>query len=98
MFCKQKQFAKNISILSPKKSPKKIISEHWAQTLTKLIKIIIAEWNNNPILITVETTDYPIENISFPTVTICREFNEQNCFEFVTKIFDFVDFPCLDDG
>ena len=70
----------------------------WEQIRVRTIIFLIAEWNTNPILITVETTDYPIENISFPTVTICREFNEQNCFEFVSKIFDFVDFPCFDEG
>ena len=45
-----------------------------------------------------ETSDYPVENIIFPTVTVCREDNEPNCFKFATKIFDFVDFPFFDHG
>ena len=45
-----------------------------------------------------ETTDYPVENITFPTVTVCRDENEPNCFEFVSKIFDFAEFPCFDEG
>jgi hypothetical protein len=56
------------------------------------------EWGSNPILTTVESSDYPVENIIFPTVTVCREDNKPNCFEFVTKIFDYVDFPCFDHG
>ena len=32
-----------------------------------------AEWISNPILVTIETTDFPIENIIFPTVTVCRQ-------------------------
>jgi hypothetical protein len=46
----------------------------------------------------VETTDYPVEKISFPSVTVCWEDNDPNCFEFITKIFDFADFPCFDNG
>lgn len=60
--------------------------------------ITILEWNTNPILISVETTDYPIENINFPSITVCREDNEQNCFEFVSKIMDHIQFPCFDEG
>jgi hypothetical protein len=57
----------------------------------------ISEWNANPVLITVETTDYPIEKIIFPSVTVCREDNSINSFEFISKIFDYVKFPCFDD-
>ncbi len=63
-----------------------------------IIKSVLLEWNANPVLISVETTDFPIENITFPSVTICREDNDQNCFEFVSKIFDFAEFPCFDEG
>jgi hypothetical protein len=62
-----------------------------------ITKINFLEWNNNPVIITVETTDFPVENISFPTVTVCREDNEPNCFEFVTKIFDYFPFPCFEN-
>lgn len=62
------------------------------------VNFLTTEWNGYPILITVETTDYPVENITFPTVTVCREDNEPNCFNFVTKIFDYLPFPCFDNG
>jgi hypothetical protein len=64
----------------------------------KITKFLISEWNANPILITVETTDYPVENITFPTVTVCREDNKPNCFEFVAKMFDYVPFPCVENA
>ena len=57
----------------------------------------LSEWNANPVLITVETTDYPIENIIFPTVTVCSDDGGVNTFEFVAKMFDYVKFPCFDD-
>ena len=56
-----------------------------------------SEWQTNPYLITLETTDYPVENIPFPAVTICPEKNEPGCFEIVTKIFDFVEFPIFQE-
>ena len=58
----------------------------------------ISEWNTNPVLIRVETTDYPVENILFPTVTICREDNSIDSFQFITKMLDYINFPCFEDG
>ena len=58
---------------------------------------MFTEWNGNPVLISVETTDFPVENIHFPTVTVCREDNEPNCFEFVAKLFDYIQFPCFEE-
>ena len=56
------------------------------------------DWNANPVLITVESTHYPVKKIHFPTVTVWRpESNKPNCFEFVTKILDYYPFPCFDD-
>jgi hypothetical protein len=40
------------------------------------VKKFFLEWNENPGIITVETTDYPVENITFPTVTVCRDASE----------------------
>jgi len=48
-------------------------------------------------VISVETTDYPIENILFPAVTICRKDNDPNRMQFAAKVLDFVKFPCFDD-
>ena len=62
------------------------------------ISFLILVWNSNPFIISVETTDYPIENTTFPTVTVCQEENEPNCFDFVAKILDYFPYPCFDDG
>jgi hypothetical protein len=68
------------------------------KSLKKTNIFFSTEWRGNPVLISVETTDYPIENIIFPTVTTCREENEPNCFYFFAKLFDYLPFPCFDDG
>jgi hypothetical protein len=60
--------------------------------------IFFPEWISNPISIVIENPDYPVENIPFPTVTVCREENKPNFFEFIAKILDYVSFPCFDDG
>jgi len=57
----------------------------------------VAEWQTNPVLITLQTTDLPIENVPFPTVTICPEKNEPSCFEIIAKIFDYVEFPIFEN-
>ena len=44
-----------------------------------------------------ETTDFPVEDIIFPTVTICHEEKGSSCFEIVTKIFDHVEFPIFQE-
>ena len=59
--------------------------------------MFLSEWNSNPVLITIQTTDYPIENIPFPAITICPEKNEPSCFEIVAKMFDYVEFPIFLD-
>jgi hypothetical protein len=57
----------------------------------------IAEWQTNPVLITLETMDYPVKNIPFPTVTICPEYNQPSCFEILAKILDYVEFPIFQE-
>lgn len=59
--------------------------------------LILIEWQTNPVVITVETTDFPVEDILFPSITICREEQGSSCFEIVTKIFDYVEFPIFQE-
>jgi len=40
--------------------------------------------------------DYPIENINFPTVTVCPGDNTFNPFGFIAKLLDMIEFPCLE--
>jgi hypothetical protein len=58
---------------------------------------LVTEWSSNPVMISVETTDYPIQNIPFPAITICRKDNNPNRMQFTAKVLDFVQFPCFDD-
>ncbi len=55
------------------------------------------DWNTNPVIISVETPDYPIENIPFPTITICRKDNSPNKFILMENILNDVKFPCFLD-
>ena len=68
------------------------------ENVSNAMNILSTEWNGNPVLISVETTDYPVEKILFPTVTTCREENEPNCFYFFSKLFDYLPFPFFDEG
>jgi len=57
----------------------------------------LLDWYSNPSIITVETTDYPIEKIPFPTITLCSEDNDPNGAQFITRILDSFEFPCYLD-
>ena len=55
--------------------------------------IFFPEWISNPISIVIETPDYPVENIPFPTVTVCPDENYFNPLGFISKLLDFSKFP-----
>ena len=59
--------------------------------------ILISEWSLNPVVIIVETTDYPVEKIPFPTVTVCRKDNNPSRIQLAANILDRVKFPCYDN-
>jgi hypothetical protein len=48
-------------------------------------------------MILVETTDYPVEKIPFPTVTICQKDNDPNKLILLEKILNHVKYPCYQD-
>ena len=52
---------------------------------------------DNPVMIYVDTTDYPVEKIPFPTVTVCQKDNDPNKVQMISKILNHVKFPCYDD-
>ena len=52
---------------------------------------------DNPVMIYVDTTDYPVEKIPFPTVTVCQKDNDPNKVQMLAKILNHVKFPCFDD-
>ena len=57
----------------------------------------ILEWTNNPAVILVETTDYPAHLIPFPSVTVCKEDNSLNPWNFLEKLLNFIKYPCYED-
>ena len=57
----------------------------------------ILEWTNNPAVILVETTDYPVDLIPFPSVTVCQEDNSLNPWNFLEKLLNFIKYPCYED-
>ena len=59
--------------------------------------VLISEWSKNPVMIVVDTTDYPVEKIPFPAITICRKDNNPNRIEFISKVLNHIKFPCFDD-
>ncbi len=62
-----------------------------------IYNFFVPDWNENPVLISVETTDYPVERIPFPTVTVCQKDNDPNKMQFIEKILNHVQYPCYDD-
>ena len=55
---------------------------------------IFLAWYNKPIVTVLETLTYPIEELSFPTVTLCpRDFNPDRWGPTI-KLFDFMDRRC----
>ena len=36
-----------------------------------IVYSLVLDWNDNPVITTIDTTEFPITNIQFPTITIC---------------------------
>ena len=59
------------------------------------IKDIMKIWNENPTSILIDSQLTPIEEIQFPTITICSTF-EPDKWAFVRNIVNLIDFKCHD--
>lgn len=68
-----------------------------SKSFWNFLLLISTDWIKNPTMIIVETTDYPIEKIPFPTVTVCQKDNDPNKLLFVEKFLNHVRFPCYED-
>ena len=53
------------------------------------------DWNENPILMTVETFDSPLQSIEFPAITLCpsNEFQPDN-WDLTEKVLNYFKFNC----
>ena len=54
-------------------------------------------WYNSPIVTVLETLTYPIEELPFPTVTICQRDSNPDRWGPTIKLFDFLDRRCGSD-
>ena len=54
-------------------------------------------WYNNPIVTTLETLTYPIEELPFPTVTVCPRDSNPDRWGPTIKLFDFINRRCGSD-
>ena len=48
----------------------------------------LTAWNENPTITIIETISYPIEKVTFPTVTICPQNSNPDRWGPTIKIFD----------
>ena len=62
-----------------------------------LLKLHTTDWYGDQTIIIIETPDYPVENVPFPTITVCREDNNPNRFKLMENILNDVEFPCFLD-
>jgi hypothetical protein len=58
----------------------------------------LTDWYSNPVTIGIQTTDYPVENIPFPTLTLCRKDNSPNRMQLGARILDHLRFPVYCGG
>ena len=58
------------------------------------IKFVIAVWLENPGINIVASTTFPIEQVQFPTVTLCQKNNNPDRWGSAIKIFDYLDRSC----
>ena len=55
-----------------------------------------SDWQKDPVITSLDSIAAPIENIQFPTVTVCNDkWNEvHDNWNFLESLFDFLDFQC----
>ena len=60
-----------------------------------MINSAFTEWADNPVMTTLDTIAAPINNIQFPTVTVCADTKEPpDNWAFLENLLDFLDFNC----
>jgi hypothetical protein len=56
----------------------------------------MGDWQENPVQTVIETTNYPVQNVPFPTVTVCPgEANRPLRFGFTEAFFNFIRYRCV---
>ena len=61
---------------------------------SKFSKFIILDWQENPTLTILETTKFPIEEVDFPTITLCPENINSDRMRPTMKVLDHLKLAC----
>ncbi len=64
---------------------------------SKMSVDLLLEWSTNPVIVTLDSLNYPTDHIPFPTITICDKENQPSMVSLVAKIMNHVDYLCFDD-
>ena len=61
-----------------------------------LIHTAFTQWSNDPILTTLDTIAAPIDDVQFPTVTVCSDYKNDppNNWAVIENILNLVNFDC----
>ena len=61
-----------------------------------MINLAFTDWSDNPVITTLDTIAAPIDDIQFPTVTVCPGANEpSDNWAFLENLLDFSKFSCF---
>jgi len=55
------------------------------------------DWSANPVIVALDSLNYPNENIPFPTISICDKENQPNIYRLASKVLNHVEYLCFDD-
>ena len=64
-------------------------------TASLMIKAAFQEWDENPVLITLDTIAAPINEIQFPTITVCQDpYKQPDNWGYIETVLNTVQFSC----
>lgn len=64
------------------------------------ISLSFEDWKANPVITTIDSTFFPVEEIPFPAIAVCSEnenINDAERWGMVMAILDSLDFSCYED-
>ena len=70
--------------------------EYWLST--KSFKILFPVWYDSPTVTALDTMTYPIEELTFPTITICPQNSNPDRWGPTIKTFDNLEKRCPNTG
>ena len=63
----------------------------------KIINTAISDWSSNPTITSLDSIATPIDEVQFPTLTVCDDNADlvQDNWAFIKSLFNFLDYKCL---